>query len=276
MDALLDHEATVRLYLLIGGFGLVAVWESLEPRRLPVPAAGRRWGVNIGLTVLLSIVATAAFPVLSVGCALLAAQRGWGLLHQVPLPGWLEFVVALLVLDVARYFQHAMLHRVPLLWRLHCVHHSDPEYDCTTGLRFHPLEALVTVGLQLAVIAALGPSPASVLAFEALAIAVTMFAHGNLRLPPAVDATLRTMIVTPDMHRLHHSAVPAEAGRNYSGVFPWWDRLFGTYQAQPAHGHERMAIGIAGMDPGRAASLPWLLASPFVAANVPASHASGD
>ena len=276
MDALLDHEATVRFYLLVGGFGLFAVLESLYPRHLPVPAAGRRWGVSIGLTVLMSVVVAAAFPVLSVGCAVLAERHGWGLLHRIALPGWIEFAVALLLLDLVRYLQHAMLHRVPLLWRLHRVHHSDPDYDCTTALRFHPVEALVSVGLQLAVVAALGASPMSVLASETLAIVVSMFAHANLRLRPAVDAMLRHVIVTPDMHRIHHSALADEVDSNFGGVFPWWDWLFGTYQAQPARGYERMTIGVADIEPGQAASLPWLLASPFMPAKAPAAPASGD
>jgi sterol desaturase/sphingolipid hydroxylase (fatty acid hydroxylase superfamily) len=263
VEGLVVREAAVRLYLLIGAFGVVALWEALAPRRVPLPEAGWRWCVNIGLTVLLSAVVATAYPVLAVGASLVAERHGFGLLRWWSLPGPVAFAGALVALDLARYGEHALMHRVPLLWRLHRVHHSDTHYDCTTALRFHPLEALATVGLHLAVIVALGAPPAAVLAFEAAAIVLSMFSHGNVRVPAGVERGLRLAIVTPDLHRVHHSAFAIEAGRNFGGVTPWWDRLFGTYQAQPARGHERMAIGLADVSPAQARSLAWLLAAPF-------------
>ena len=264
MNAWIDHEAAIRLYLLMGGFGVVAVWEALAPRRRPIPAAGWRWTVNIGLTVLLSVVVGLVFPVLSVGAALFAERHGYGVLRMAALPAGVEFAIAFVALDLARYAEHGLLHRMPWLWRLHRVHHSDPQYDCTTALRFHPVEPLVTVALHLAIIVALGASPVAVLAFEGVAIVMGLFAHGNVRVPEALDRALRVVIVTPDLHRVHHSAFSAEAGRNFGAVFSWWDRLFGTHQAQPAHGHERMAVGLADVAPHEAASLAWILAAPFM------------
>jgi sterol desaturase/sphingolipid hydroxylase (fatty acid hydroxylase superfamily) len=266
VNAWIDHEAAIRLYLLMGGFGVVAISEALAPRRRPMPAAGWRWTLNIGLTILLSVVVAAVFPVLAVGAALFAEREGYGLLRLVALPPGVEVVIAMVALDLARYAEHAMLHRVPWLWRVHRVHHSDPEYDCTTALRFHPLEPLVTVGLHLAIVIALGASPVAVLAFEGIAILMGLFVHANLRLPEKLDRVLRVVIVTPDVHRVHHSAFAAEAGRNFGGVLAWWDRLFGTYQAQPAHGHERMAVGLGDVNAHEAASLAWLLVAPFVPA----------
>jgi len=264
VHAWIDHEAAIRLYLLMGGFGVVALWEALAPRRLPIPAAGWRWTVNIALTVMLSAAVTMTFPVLAVGAALFAERHGYGLLRLFALPQGVEVLVAVVALDLARYGEHMLMHRVPWLWRLHRVHHSDPQCDCSTALRFHPLEPLVTVGLHLAVIVALGASPLAVLVLESLTIAMGLFAHGNVRVPDRLERALRVALVTPDVHRVHHSAFAAESARNLGVVLSCWDRLFGTWQAQPAHGHDRMAIGLADVAPHEAASLAWLLAAPFV------------
>ena len=266
MESLIAHEASLRFYLLIGGFGLVAVWEALMPRRVPAPPARNRWAVNIGLTVLLSVVVGVAFPVLSVGMALVAANQGFGLFHATAWPAWIELTLAFLLLDLGRYGQHALLHRVPLLWRLHRVHHTDVDYDCTTALRFHPLEALVAVGLQLALVAGLGAAAGVVLLYEAVSVLAALFSHGNVRLAPSIDAALRRVVVTPDLHRIHHSVLTTESNANYGGVLPWWDRLFGTYRAQPIGGHNAMAIGLPEVRDVRAGRLTWLLASPFVSA----------
>jgi sterol desaturase/sphingolipid hydroxylase (fatty acid hydroxylase superfamily) len=276
VDVLLAHEGALRLYLLVGAFAAVALWEAVAPRRLPLPATGWRWTLNIGLTVLLSVVVGVAFPVLAVGAAFFAERHGYGLLRLVTLPPAVEIVVALVALDLARYGEHALLHRVPWLWRLHRVHHSDTQYDCTTALRFHPLEALATVGLHLLVVIALGASPGSVLAFEGLAVVTALFAHGNVRLGERFDRALRVAVVTPDVHRIHHSAFVSESNRNFGAVLTWWDRLFGTYQAQPAHGHDRMAIGLADVDVRNATNLAWLLAAPFLPGKTPAPVSSMD
>jgi sterol desaturase/sphingolipid hydroxylase (fatty acid hydroxylase superfamily) len=267
MDGWIVHEATLRWYVLIASFGVVAVAEALAPRRVPVPRVRGRWGVNIVLTVALSVLVALAFPVLAVGAAVAARDSGLGLLNAVALPGWLAFVVAFLALDAARYGMHMLLHRAPWLWRLHRVHHSDADYDCTTALRFHPLEALVTVGAQLALITLLGAPPLAVLASEVAVAALSLFSHANLRLGPRVDAALRRILVTPDMHRVHHSTLRAESNANYGTVLAWWDRLFGTYRSQPSAGHDAMAIGLPDVRDERVGRLRWLLASPFRASS---------
>jgi sterol desaturase/sphingolipid hydroxylase (fatty acid hydroxylase superfamily) len=264
-EALLAHEASARFYLLVAAFGVAGVCEALAPRRTPAPPAGKRWAINLGLTVVSSVLIGLVYPVLAVSLAIANGEAGFGALHAVTLPHAAEFVLALAMLDAGRYCQHVLLHRVPLLWRLHRVHHSDPEYDTTTGFRFHPLEGvLVTIPFQLAVVALSGASAASVLVYEALVIVVAPFAHANLRLPRGVDAVLRHFVMTPDLHRVHHSAEPQESDRNFGAVGPWWDRLFRTYIGEPRAGHERMAIGLADVRDRRVRSVRWLLMSPFL------------
>ena len=263
MDVWIAHEAAVRYYALIAGFGLVAVWEALAPHRVPRPAVRGRWGVNIGLTLLLSAIVAFAFPVLAVGTAIAAERSAVGVLHLVHAPAWLEFALAFLAIDLGRYATHVLLHRVPWLWRLHRVHHSDMDYDCTTALRFHPLEALLTVGLQIAAVAAIGAAPAAVLAYEALVAIASLFSHGNLSIAPRIDAFLRRFAVTPAMHRIHHSTLRDEADTNFGVVLPWWDRLLGTYRAEPSVPHALMTIGLADVRDARARRFDWLLAAPF-------------
>jgi sterol desaturase/sphingolipid hydroxylase (fatty acid hydroxylase superfamily) len=263
MEGWLAHEATLRYYALIVAFGVVAVAEAWRPRRRPLPAVRGRWSINVGLTVLLSAAAAFVFPVLSVGMAVAAQRASFGVLNAFNAPAWLEAFVAFLALDAGRYGVHALLHRSPWLWRLHRVHHSDTDYDCTTALRFHPLEALVTIGLQIALVALLGAPPLIVLAYELVSGIVSLFSHGNVRLGERVDVVLRLLVVTPDMHRIHHSAVVPESNANFGGVLPWWDWLFGTYRAHPLAGHEAMTIGLADIRDARTEHLGWLLLSPF-------------
>ena len=263
MDAWIAGESTLRYYALIGAFGLIAVWEALAPRRVPVPAVRGRWAVNIALTVLLSVVIAVVFPVLSVGTALVAQRHGWGLFNQVDTPFLVECLLAFLALDFARYAMHMALHRIGPLWRLHRVHHSDVDYDSTTSLRFHPLEAVVTVGAQLAAVVALGAPVVAVLAYEMASVLITFFSHGNVRIPERLDRALRWFVVTPDLHRVHHSAIVDESNANFSSVLPWWDHALRTYRAQPALGHEAMEIGLADVRDARARSFRWLIAAPF-------------
>jgi sterol desaturase/sphingolipid hydroxylase (fatty acid hydroxylase superfamily) len=263
VTGLLEHEASVRLYVLIAGFGVIAVWEALMPRRRPAPPARGRWPVNIGLTLLLSVITALVFPLLAVGTAVAVERAGFGWFNATRWPAALEFVLAFAVLDIGRYAQHVLLHRVPALWSLHRVHHSDTDYDSTTALRFHPLEALLTVGAHLAVIALLGAPPVAVLAYEVATVLVALFSHGNIALPTGLDRWLRWIVVTPDMHRTHHSADEHEASSNFGGVLPWWDRLFRSYRNEPALGHAGMTIGIAGVRDGRVGNFAWLLWSPF-------------
>jgi sterol desaturase/sphingolipid hydroxylase (fatty acid hydroxylase superfamily) len=196
--------------------------------------------------------------------ALLAQERHWGLLNNVPLPPWLGVVFGVMALDLAIYLQHVLFHAIPTLWRLHMVHHADLDIDVTTGLRFHPIEIVLSMGLKLMAVTLLGASPSAVLVFEVALNATAMFSHSNMRLPVWFDRWLRLFVVTPDMHRVHHSVIIRETNSNYGFNLPWWDRLFGTYKAQPDRSHDGMTIGLAQFrDPARL-TLHRLLALPFV------------
>lgn len=241
---LLAHEPAIRLGVFAGIFAVMALWEVLAPRRRQTIGRWQRWPANIGVVVLDSLLVRLILPTAAVGVALFVEAHGWGLLHALHAPGWLAVAASLLMLDLAVYLQHVMLHAVPLLWRLHRMHHTDTEFDLTTGARFHPLEILLSLAIKLGVIAALGTPAVAVLIFEVLLNATSMFNHGNVRLPRQFDAVLRWLLVTPDMHRVHHSWHPDETNANFGFNLPWWDRLFGTYRAQPRDGHAGMTIGI--------------------------------
>ncbi len=243
-DLLLANEATLRIAFFLGVLGIMALAEAALPRRRREIPRLLRWTSNLGIVVLDTLILRLVFPVVAVGLALTAAERGWGLFNVFDVPGWLAFVASLLVLDLAIYLQHVMFHAVPALWRLHRMHHADLEIDVTTGLRFHPLEILLSMVLKLAVVAVLGPPAVAVLVFEVLLNATAMFNHANFKLPLALDGVLRWVVVTPDMHRVHHSIHPDETNSNFGFNLPWWDRLLGTYTPQPREGHEAMTIGI--------------------------------
>ncbi|NBN80308.1 sterol desaturase family protein [Microvirga tunisiensis] len=241
---LLEHEQTLRLGAFLGVLVLMAGWELAAPaRRLEVPRL-LRWSNNLALVVLDTLLVRLAFPVLAVGLALKAEAGGWGLFHALEIPVWLAVVLGVILLDLVIYLQHVLFHFVPGLWRLHRVHHADLDIDVTTGLRFHPVEILLSMGLKLAAVAALGAPALAVLLFEVLLNACAMFNHSNIRLPARVDRVLRLVLVTPDMHRVHHSVIPRETNSNFGFSLSWWDRLLGTYIAQPAEGHEGMRIGV--------------------------------
>jgi sterol desaturase/sphingolipid hydroxylase (fatty acid hydroxylase superfamily) len=241
---LLQLEPWVRAAAFAAVLLAMALWELLAPRRILAYPRILRWPANLGI-VILNTALRLAVPMAAVGLAAAAGERGWGLLNQLDLPPGLGLVAAVVALDLVIYIQHVVFHAVPALWRLHRMHHADLDFDVTTGARFHPLEILISALIKLGAVAVLGPSALAVLVFEVLLNATAMFNHGNVRLPVAADRWLRWLVVTPDMHRVHHSAVPAETNRNFGFSLPWWDRLFGTYLAQPAAGHERMRIGIA-------------------------------
>jgi sterol desaturase/sphingolipid hydroxylase (fatty acid hydroxylase superfamily) len=264
-----DWELAVRLGAFIGVFAAMAAWESLAPRRARLFSRRVRWTGNLGLVAIDAVVVRLAFPVAAAGFAAIAAERGWGLLNAFAVPSWAAFVLAVVALDLAIYLQHVMFHAVPALWRLHRVHHADPDFDVTTGARFHPVEFLLSMLVKLAAIAVTGAPAIAVLAFEVVLNACAMFNHGNVGLPRDVDRALRRWIVTPDMHRIHHSMQPAEANSNFGFNLAWWDRLFGTYRAEAGLPQERMRIGVEGITgSGRAVSLPGMLAIPFVQAPV--------
>ena len=258
------HEVAIRLGFFVGIFVVMALWEVLAPRRALTAGKAIRWVNNLGLVALNTLLLRLLFPAAAVGMAVFAAQQGWGVLNYVELPFWLAVLIAVIALDFVIWLQHVMVHAIPVLWRLHRVHHADPDYDLTTGARFHPIEIILSMLIKFATIAVLGPPVVAVIIFEVLLNATAMFNHGNVRLPARVDRVLRWFVVTPDMHRVHHSVEDDETNSNFGFNLPWWDRLFGTYRDQPRGGHEGMTIGIRGYNQPRDVSwLPGLLVLPF-------------
>jgi sterol desaturase/sphingolipid hydroxylase (fatty acid hydroxylase superfamily) len=243
-NAEITAEPIIRLSFFLGVLLLMVLWELLTPRRQQAVGRGLRWPNNLGLVVLDTLVVRLLFPFAGVGMAFLAQRNGWGLFNLFPLPAWITIPVAALLLDLIIYGQHVVFHAVPVLWRLHRMHHADLEFDVTTGLRFHPGEIILSMLIKLVVVAALGAPPIAVLVFEVLLNATSMFNHGNVRIPSKLDRWLRLVLVTPDMHRVHHSIDRRETDSNFGFNVPWWDRLFGTYRAQPALGHDGMTLGI--------------------------------
>ena len=264
-DWILAHEPALRFGTFFGIFVIMALWELVASRRELSQPRGRRWFANLGILVLGSLLVRVLFPAAAVGLALLAEGEGWGLLNRVDLPGALSFVLAVLVLDLAIYLQHVMFHAVPALWRFHMVHHSDQDFDLTTGIRFHPIEIVLSIVIKFAVVVALGPPPEAVFVFAVLLNATSIFNHGNVRIPQWIDRWLRWIVVTPDMHRVHHSVEIDESNSNFGFNLPWWDRLFGTYKAQPEAGHLEMKIGVSHLQQTDPAGLISLLGMPFVA-----------
>jgi sterol desaturase/sphingolipid hydroxylase (fatty acid hydroxylase superfamily) len=243
-DRLLAAEPAVRLGCFLGVLALVALWEALAPRRAQAIGRLTRWPNNLGVVVVDTLVLRLLFPTAAVGLALAGEARGWGLLNDVALPPALKVLAAVVALDLVIYLQHVLFHAVPALWRLHRMHHADLEFDVTTGVRFHPIEIVLSMLVKLGAVAALGTPALGVLLFEVLLNATSLFSHGNVRLPAWLDRALRWVVVTPEMHRVHHSVVPRETNSNFGFNLSVWDRLFGTYRPQPAAGHEAMTIGI--------------------------------
>jgi len=242
----LDHEPAIRLGFFLGVFALIASWERLAPRRALTVSKALRWGSNLGLVMLNTALLRLLFPLAAAGMAAFGAAHGWGLLNHFQVPLWLAVPAAVIVMDFCIWLQHVVMHAVPLLWRLHQVHHADPDYDLTTGARFHPLEIALSMLIKFATIVVLGPSVLAVVLFEVLLNATAMFNHGNIRLPASLDRGLRWFLVTPDMHRVHHSVEEDEANTNFGFSLTWWDRLLGTYRAQTRSPQETMVIGLRG------------------------------
>lgn len=260
-----ENEIVIRLGSYAGVFAVMAVLETLAPRRRLRTPKGRRWLSNISVAFLGSALVRLAFPFTAVAFAAAAESRGWGLFNVVALPTPLAAALAVAALDLVIYAQHVAFHLQPLLWRLHMMHHADLDIDVTTGARFHPLEIVLSMVVKLCAIAAIGPSPGAVVAFEVILNAMALFNHSNFALPVPIDRIARVLLVTPDMHRVHHSVIIKEMNSNYGFNISVWDRLFRTYRPQPAKGHEEMAIGLANYrDPGRL-TLPELLLLPFTA-----------
>lgn len=264
-DWLLAHEPAVRLAAFVGVFALMALAEATVPRRQRRLPRRVRWPSNLALVAVNTLAVRLVFPFAAVGFASLVGERGWGLLNALGVPFWLAFLVAVIALDMVIYAQHVMFHAVPWLWRLHRVHHADADVDVTTGARFHPIEILLSMLIKLATVALLGAPAAAVLLFEIVLNAAAMFNHANLKLPGGIDRALRWVIVTPEMHRIHHSQDMAETNSNYGFNLTWWDRLFGTYRAVAARPQETMPIGVDGITGSdRAVKLGGLLVLPFL------------
>lgn len=244
MGDFLRSEPGIRLACFAGVFVVMAVWECLAPRRRLSLGKTSRWTSNLALLLLNGFLMRLVAPLGAVGVALVAQRQGWGLFQLMEIPSWLAIALSVLLLDLAIYLQHVMFHAVPLLWRLHLVHHADMDFDVTTGLRFHSLEILLSLGIKAAVILLLGTPVMAVLIFEVLLNATSMFNHSNIRMPLGLDRVLRYLVVTPDMHRVHHSRHVAETNSNFGFSLPWWDWLLGTYRDQPLGGHLAMGIGL--------------------------------
>lgn len=257
------EEPVIRLTAFAGVFLAMAAWELAAPRRKLLVGKGYRWINNLAVVALDTAIVRVLFPTAAVGVALFAEAEGWGLFHVVELPFWLAVVLGVIALDFAIWAQHVMFHAVPALWRLHRMHHADLDFDVTTGLRFHPIEIALSMLIKFGVVVMLGTPALAVLLFEVLLNATSMFNHGNVRLPERVDRILRWIVVTPEMHRVHHSWYANETNSNFGFNLPWWDRLFGTYKAQPRDGHERMTIGINLFRDPRELRLDRMLFQPF-------------
>lgn len=263
-DLNMQNENIIRIGFFFFSFTLVVVWELLEPRRRLTTSIKMRWFSNLAITFMNPLLVRLLFPVLAVNMAVKAQEHGWGLFNHLDLPYWVAVAAGVVVLDLAIYLQHVMFHAIPILWRLHMVHHADLDYDVTTGLRFHPLEIILSMGIKLSVVVVIGPPAAAVLIFEIILNGAAMFNHGNIYLPKLIDRLLRYVIVTPDMHRVHHSVIIRETNSNFGFNLPWWDRLFGTYHDQPDGGHESMTIGLTQFRDPLKLTLPWLLALPVI------------
>ncbi|MDQ3143759.1 MAG: sterol desaturase family protein [Pseudomonadota bacterium] len=240
----LAAEPLIRLGVFLGVLAGLMAWEYLAPRRALTLGRRRRWPGNVGVVAIDTVLVRIIFPAAAVGLALIAEAEGWGLLNMVAVSEWFAVVIVIVLLDLVIWTQHWLFHRVPLLWRLHRMHHADLDIDVTTGIRFHPVEILLSMVIKLGTVALLGAPALAVMIFEVLLNATSMFNHSNVWMPAGVDRVLRRILVTPDMHRVHHSIVARETHSNFGFNLPWWDHLFGTYRAQPAVGHERMTIGL--------------------------------
>jgi sterol desaturase/sphingolipid hydroxylase (fatty acid hydroxylase superfamily) len=262
-EVILSNEPITRLFSFLAVFTLMALWEVVAQRRQPVVSRRVRWPRNLGILALNTLLLRLIFPAAGVGIALVAEERGWGLLNNISMPLWGAVIVSIILLDLTIYLQHVVFHALPALWRLHRMHHTDLEFDVTTGGRFHPLEILLSMCIKLVIVASLGPPALAVLLFEVLLNATSTFNHANVRIPWKIDLGLRWIVVTPDMHRVHHSALARETNSNFGFNLPYWDRFLGTYRAQPEAGHASMTIGLEQFRDVTELQLGRMLTQPF-------------
>jgi sterol desaturase/sphingolipid hydroxylase (fatty acid hydroxylase superfamily) len=259
------HEGAIRLGFFFGILVVMALWELAAPRRGLIVSKVFRWINNFGIVFLNSFLLRLIFPTAAVGVAVFAQEHRWGLFNYFRLSYWVAVVLSVVAMDFIIYLQHVMFHAIPVFWRIHRMHHADLDFDVTTGIRFHPIEIMLSMLIKFAVVVMLGPPVLGVIMFEVLLNATSMFNHGNVRMPLGIDRVLRWFIVTPDMHRVHHSVEDYETNTNFSFNLPWWDRLLGTYRDQPRMGHKDMAIGLRGFrDTKRCMMLHGMLAIPFI------------
>lgn len=263
LELMIQHENTLRLGAFLCLAAAMGVWEQKAPRRPLTLGPGTRWPANLGLLVIGVLVVRLLFPATAVAVAGLAAAEGWGLFNRIGAPAWVAFLVCIVALDLVIYLQHVAFHKVPWLWPMHRVHHTDPEFDFTTGVRFHPLEIALSMAIKAIAVALLGAPVLAVVTFELMLNLSAVFNHSNVRIPDRVDAWLRLAVVTPDMHRVHHSIKRHELNSNFGFFLPWWDRLFHTYHAQPESGHRNMRIGVPGFTQEQVTGFWRLLAQPF-------------
>ncbi|HAM49803.1 MAG TPA: hypothetical protein DCP92_03600 [Nitrospiraceae bacterium] len=261
---ILDNEIVIRLGFFLGFLIIMASWETIAPRRTMSMPRVTRWVNNFLITILNSVAIKFAFPATATMLALDFEMKGYGILNIIKTSSLFGGLLAVVIFDLAIYTQHVAFHRVPIFWRLHRMHHIDLDIDVTTGARFHTLEILLSMAIKMGIIALIGAPAWSVLTFEILLNATSMFNHGNVLINPSIDHILRLLLVTPDMHRVHHSVIIRETNSNYGFNFPWWDRLFGTYIDQPLRGHDAMTVGLANYRNRKFLTLPWMLAVPFL------------
>lgn len=262
-EFILTHEGSVRLGAFASILILMMCAEALFPRKERVLGRGHRWTSNLLLIVIDSLFVRLLFPIVAVGVAAIAAQNDWGLFNILDLPIWLAVILSVIILDMLIYWQHVAFHHVPVLWAMHKVHHADRDIDVTTGLRFHPIEIGISLAYKLVLVLLLGAPVIAVVIFEIILNGCAMFNHSNVKLPLKLDRILRRFIVTPDMHRVHHSTIMSETNSNYGFNLSIWDRIFGSYIAQPEQGHDGMVIGLDEYQHAGPASLTWSLLLPL-------------
>ena len=265
-DFIVTHEPTLRLSFFVGALIAMAAWESFLPRRMRTISRWIRWPSNVGLVALNTVVARLLLPGVAVAVALSGERHSFGLLNAIAFPAWARAAIAIVLLDLAIYAQHLIFHAVPVLWRFHRVHHADLDFDVTTGSRFHTGEILISAAYKIALVFVLGVPAATFIVFEILLNATSSFSHGNARLPPILDRILRAVVVTPDMHRVHHSVLRAETNSNFGFNLSCWDRLFRTYRAEPTKGHATMTIGLDSFRDVADLRLDRMLVQPFIEA----------
>ena len=264
-EFVISHEAVIRLGFFSGILGAMALWELAAPRRVLTVPKLLRWVNNIGIVVINSFLLRIIFPSAAVGVSVFAQKHGWGLFNHFRLPYWVAVVLSVVALDFIIYLQHVMFHAIPVFWRIHRMHHTDLDFDVTTGIRFHPMEILLSMLIKSAGVVVLGPPVLGLIIFEVALNATSMFNHSNVRMLRGVDRIFRWFVVTPDMHRVHHSIEERETNSNFGFNLPWWDRLLGTYRNQPRMGHEGMTIGLEDFrDKKHCVMLPGMLSIPFI------------